>query len=262
MYKFGFLGLGKMGSSILNGIITKKLYDKKDLSFYAPSAETQNKYLDFGLNLAKDEIELFKTCKIILMAIKPQKYDEVLLKIKDLDFSGKIVISLAPGKSINYLKSKMSGATIVRAMPNTPALINQGVTTIAFEKEEIKEVLDIFSSIGTYVTVEEKAIDEAIPLNGSMPAYVLEFAKAFIECAKGYGFSEDDAKKLALNAIIGSCNLALQSNDDIDTLINNVCSKGGSTIVGLNELRQNGFNEAIKKCYDGCVKRSKELGNV
>ena len=262
MKKFGFLGLGKMGSSILNGILSNNLYDIKDLAFYAPSAETKKKYQEKGLTLVQDERELFKISQIILMAIKPQKYDEILEKIKDLDFSDKIIISLAPGKSINYLESFMKNAKVVRAMPNTPALINQSVTTIAFNGCEIKEVLDIFSSIGSYLVVNEKQIDEAIPLNGSMPAYVLEFAKTFIECAKSYGFKEDDAKSLVLNAIIGSCKLALNSNDDIDTLINNVCSKGGSTIAGLNELRDNGFNDAIKKCYDACVKRSKELGNV
>lgn len=261
MYKFGFLGLGKMGSSILNGIISKNIYKKEELIFYAPSEETQKTYTEFGLKLANDEKELFELSNIILLAIKPQKYDEVLSKISCLELKDKTIISLAPGKSISYLSSFFKNCNIVRAMPNTPALIGEAVTTICYNGEPIDEINNIFSSIGVYSIVKEKQIDEAIPLNGSMPAYIFEFVKVFVECAKSYGINQEDAYKLALHSIIGSCNLALSSQDDLDTLINNVCSKGGSTIAGLNELKNNGFEESIKKCYDACVKRSIELGN-
>ena len=245
MYKIGFLGLGKMGSSILKGILSKELYQKREIAFFAPSVETKTKYQEFGINLVKDEKELFKLSNIVIMAIKPQQYDLVLGKIKDLDFNDKIIISLAPGKTISYLSKNMKGAEIVRVMPNTPALVGKGMTTIAFQNEEISIVMDIFSSIGKYVIVKEKQIDEAIPLNGSMPAYLFEFVKAFIEKGMEYGIPKEDAYILALNAIIGSCELALNSNDDIDTLINNVCSKGGSTIEGLNVLRNNHVLEVI-----------------
>ena len=262
MYKIGFLGLGKMGSAILNGILSKNLYDKSDIAFYAPSLETQNKFKSIGLNLLFNENELFHNSEIIVHAVKPQKYDEVFSKINNKDYKNKIVISLAPGKSINYLKNIFVGAQVVRAMPNTPALINKGVTTLAFDEEEIEIVKNIFSSIGTYLVVEEQQIDEAIPLNGSMPAYIFEFAKAFIECGASYGMDYDEVRKLVLNSIIGSCELALSSSEPLDTLISNVCSKGGSTIEGLNELRNNNFSETIASCYKKCVNRSKELAKV
>lgn len=262
MYEFGFLGLGKMGSSILNGILSKGIYEKCELCFYAPSEETQNKYKNVGLSLVSSERELFISSKIILMAIKPQKYDEALDKIKGVDCGGKIVISLAPGKSIRYLNEHIRNAKIVRAMPNTPALVNKAVTTITFDGEENIEVLDIFKSIGEVLIVNEKQIDEAIPLNGSMPAYLFEFVRGFVNASLEYNIRKEDALTLALYSIIGSCELAIQSGDDLDTLINNVCSKGGSTIAGLNELRNNNFNDIIKKCYDSCVKRSKDLESV
>lgn len=262
MYKIGFLGLGKMGYSILNGIINSNLYKKEDICFYAPSDETKEKYINYGINLVSNEKSVFDSSEIIIMAIKPQKYDEALKDLDNLDYNGKYVISLAPGKSISYLQSHIKNATIIRAMPNTPALVNSGVTTLATNDKIDENICNIFKSIGTILITTEEKIDEMIPCNGSMPAYLFEFAKAFIDCAKEYGISDNDAKKLIFNSIIGSCKLALNCNDDIDTLINNVCSKGGSTIAGLNELRDNGFNEAIKKCYNACVKRSKELNNV
>ena len=259
MNDVGFLGLGKMGTSILKGILLKSLYKKEKIGFYAPSDKTKEKGINFGINLAKDESDLFKNSKIIILAIEPQKYQEVFSKLKDIDFKDKIIISLAPGKTIDYLKGVFKEAKIARAMPNTPSVINCSVTTIAFGDGEIKEVVDIFSSIGEYFLVKEDEIDKAIPLHGSMPAYIFEFVREFTIEAKHFGLDKDEATKLALNAIIGSCELALKSGEELDVLIESVCSKGGSTIAGLNELRNNGFSEAIKKCYDACVKRSIEL---
>lgn len=262
MYQLGFLGMGKMGSSILRGVLSEGVVRPGDVAFYAPSQQTQNQYTAQGLRLAKNEQDLLEISNLIILAIKPQKYDEILKNVQDLDFTGKTVVSLAPGKSIAYLKRLLPGAKVVRAMPNTPALITEAVTTIAFDGEPVEEVLHIFSTIGTYAIVKEKQIDEAIPLQGSMPAYLFEFAKTFVEEGASYGIEYEEAKKLALNSIIGSCLLALRSEDDFDTLINNVCSKGGSTIAGLNRLRERGFAEAIKECYEACVARSIELGNV
>ena len=262
-YKFGLLGVGKMGSAILGGLINKNIYKKEDIIIYTLEDDVKEKYKNQGINIAKDEKELFSLSSVTLMAIKPQIYEFVLEKIKG-EYINKTIISIAPGKKIEYLKSFFKDAFIVRAMPNTPALINQAMITYAVsnedEKEKIEEAKKIFSSIGKSVEVEEWQIDEAIPLNGSMPAYIFKFAKDFIDCGKKHGLSEEKAKELALNSIIGSCLLALSSEDDLQTLINNVCSKGGTTIAGLQKLEENGFTTSIQACFDACVNRSKELG--
>ena len=259
MYKIGFLGLGKMGSSILNGILSSSIYNKEDITFYAPSDKTKEKGKSLGISLADNERDLFISSQLIILAIEPQKYDEVFAKLNDIDFTDKIIISLAPGKTISYLKKIFKDAHVVRAMPNTPSVISKGVTTLAFDDIEIKEVIDIFSSIGTYKVVKEEEIDLAIPLHGSMPAYFFEFIKAFRDAAISYGLDKEEATSLALHAVIGCAELALKSDEDLDTLIDKVCSKGGATIAGLNVLRENGFDEIIKKCYIACVNRSKEL---
>ena len=261
MNDIGFLGLGKMGSSILGGILSHHLYKNECIGFYTPSEKTQQKGLNFQINLAINECDLMINSKIIILAIEPQKYDEVLDKVKDVDFSNKVIISLAPGKDIAYLKSVFKNAHVVRAMPNTPSVIGKGVTTLSFDGEPIDEVTNIFSAIGTYVVVNESEMDKAIPLQGSMPAYIFEFVKAFVDTAREYDIKEEDAKKLALNAIIGSCELALQSDKELDSLIDSVCSRGGSTIAGLEAMRKEGFDEAVKACYKACVKRSYELKN-
>ena len=260
-YRFGLLGVGKMGSAILNGVLKKQLYKPSEIAIYTLEEEIKAKYQKLGINIASDEEDLFINCDIIVMAIKPQIYENVLLKLNGLDFGKQVIISIAPGKTIAYLGRFFPNAEIIRAMPNTPALIGKATITLSYHNhtKEIMDALPIFNAIGDYYVVEEEQIDDAIPLNGSMPAYVLKFAQSFIDCGIKYGIDENICKELALKAIIGSCELALESKDDISTLIQNVCSKGGTTIKGLDELNRGAFDDAITNCYFECVKRSKEL---
>jgi len=258
---FGILGVGKMGGSILGGVQQKELFQPSNIAIYSTNEEKKAHFQSLGMVVMENIHDLFENTEIILLGIKPQMYETVLTGLEDIDFSNKTIISLAPGKTLAYLETIFPNALIVRAMPNTPALISYSTTTLSYNKEndKLNEIKKIFDSIGTYRIVPEWQIDEAIPLNGSMPAYLFEFAKGFIECGIKHGLNEEDAKSLCFNAIIGSCKLALQSNDSLETLINNVCSKGGTTIAGLNQLREKKMNEAIEACYDKCVERSKEL---
>lgn len=259
MYRIGFLGLGKMGSAIVNGILDKGLYSKEEVCFYAPSEATQEKGRKLGLTLMKGEDDLALNANLIVLAIEPQKYGTVLPKLSGLDLAGKTIVSLAPGKTIEDIKALFPSSHIARAMPNTPCQIGKGVTTLAFEKETIPEVIDAFASVGVCQVVTEKQIDESIPLQGSMPAYLFAFVKAFADIGVSYGIDAKEASRLALNAIIGSCELALRSGKSLEELIDSVCSRGGATIAGLEELRRHGFIEAIEACYKACVNRSLEL---
>ena len=124
-------------------------------------------------------------------------------------------------------------------------------------------VRQVFECIGSASILDkEEQIDEAIPLNGSMPAYLYYFAQAFINKGIEYGIDENIARQLAGSAIIGSARMILESDESLDTLINNVCSKKGSTIEGLNRLAEQDFQKIIEDCYDACVARSKELSKV
>ena len=259
MFQLSFLGLGKMGTSILKGVLAKGLYSPEEISFFAPSKATQEKGLAFGVHLAKDERDLFEGSSLVILAIEPQKYDVVFAKLSGLSFAGKTIVSLAPGKDIANLESVFEGASIARAMPNTPCLIGEGMTTLAFSEGPNQEVVKIFDSIGQSIVLEEAQIDAAIPLQGSMPAYIFEYVKEFVQNGEKQGIEADIAAKLALRAMIGSCKLALESNLGFDELIASVCSPGGATIAGLSALREAGFAKAVEACYEACVKRGKDL---
>ena len=263
MYKFGILGVGKMGSSILNGILEAKLYNKKDILLNLHT-EDEVKYYgnELGFNYVNNPKELFNSCEIILLSIKPQVFPEVEEIIKNIDFKNKGIISICAGITLDYLHSLFNGANIVRIMPNTPALIKKAVATIC-SKNKNTECYDIafkiFNSIGKCYEIDESLMDATIPLNGSMPAYLELFAKAFIDKAVKDNVPYDVAKKLVCESIISSANLILSSDETIEQLIKNVCSKGGTTLAGLDRLYDYKFEEAIYECSEACKNRSKEL---
>ena len=261
MYKFAIIGLGKMGSSILEGIISSGIYKKDEILLCLHSEKKVIEYEELGYNTTLNVEDAFMDSEIILLSVKPQVFPEACINAKKYDFKSKCIISIMAGIKIETLTEYFMNASIFRTMPNTPALIKSGVTTVSTNVENKYEdtVLEIFNSIGSAYMISEDLMDQSLPLNGSMPAYLYLFAKIFIEMGAKSGIDYETSKNLTAESIIASANMILQSDESIDTLINNVCSKGGTTIAGLYELYDNHFEEAIKKCYEACVNRSIEL---
>lgn len=260
--KIGILGVGKMGTAILNGIVASKLYKKEDILLCVKSKEQQYSLASNGFNVTLSCEDLFNNCKIILLAIKPQSFAETLKNSQNFNFENKCILSIAAGISLQKIQNYFKNAYVVRAMPNTPAQINKAVTTICANNTSniyFKKCVEIFNSIGFCFEIKEEQMDYTLPLNGSMPAYLYLFALSFIEESIKHGINEETAKNLTLQSIISSANMILDSNENIQTLIDNVCSKGGTTIAGLNKLKENNFEQAIKDCYNACAERSKEL---
>ncbi|MBQ3253258.1 MAG: pyrroline-5-carboxylate reductase [Acholeplasmatales bacterium] len=261
MYKLGILGVGKMGGSILNGILNASLYDKKDILLCDTYLPTLEKYSELGFNTTSIVDDVLTNSEIILLSIKPQSFEEALVNAKSYSYKNRCILTIAAGISIEYLTKYFTDATIIRAMPNTPAQINKGVVTICSNSKNhfFNECKKIFESIGKCYEIDESQMDYTIPLNGSMPAYLYAFAKEFIASAVNKGIDYETAKMLTVESIISSANMILDSTDPIDTLITNVCSKGGTTIAGLDKMYENNFDKAIDDCYNACARRSMEL---
>ena len=260
---FGILGVGKMGGAILDGVLASGVFPNSDIMICDHKESTRMKYSALGIGIAQTEKELLDKSDIFMLAIKPQGFSAIEA-LSGTPCAGKAIISLAPGKKVSFLESFFKGALVVRAMPNTPALVRNAATTLfANGKGDVgllEWVKRIFSSIGTFEFLEkEEMIDIAIPVNGSMPAYLFSFVREFVEKAVQNGIDRQTAMNLCVNSIIGSCKLLQSSDDGLDTLISNVCSKGGTTIAGLDSMYGNGFKESIGACYDACVARSLEL---
>lgn len=265
MKEIGFIGLGKMGKSILDGMLKAKLYKNEDIILYDHHLDNLLPYKEKGATIANSALEILCKAKYVFLAIKPQSFKGFLLEIKGHDFNP-IIVSIAAGITIDYLKSNLGDLKYIRVMPNTPVMIGSGASAIAkgdnVTDEELEVVKRIFNSVGVIGFIDENLMDEVIPVNGSMPAYLYLFAQSFIEEGINEGLSEEVAKKLCCEAIIGSAKMILESNKSIDDLIKDVCSPKGTTLAGLEVLKEKDFKEIIKTAYKACVARSKELKNI
>lgn len=263
MYKLGIIGLGKMGNSILSGIIKSNVYNKKEILLFDVNEQVKNNLINDGFIFSNNEQELLENVEMVLIAIKPQMFH--VLKQLSLNNLNLVVISIAAGKTIKDLKDIFGNQKYIRVMPNTPALISSGATAIArdenVDEETFNKVKVIFESIGIVEEITEDKMNEIIPINGSMPAYLYYFVQAFIEAAVNDGIDYEIAKKLACEAVIGSAKMILETNKPIDELIKDVCSPGGATLEGLYVLENEKFKEIIYKASKACVEKAYDLSN-
>lgn len=261
MYKLGIIGLGKMGSSILSGIIKSSIYNKNEILLFDINENIKTTLLNDGFLFSDNEEQLLENVEMVIIAIKPQMFN-VLKQLKFTN-SNLVVISIAAGKTISNLKEIFGNNKYIRVMPNTPALISSGATAIArdenVDEETFNKVKKIFESIGIVEEISEDKMNEIIPVNGSMPAYLYYFVKAFIDAAVEEGIDYEVAKRLACESVIGSSKMILETNKSIDELIKDVCSPGGATLEGLYVFNENKMDEIIKKASKACVDKAYDL---
>ena len=236
--KIGFIGHGNMAKAIIKGL-----------------GEHEIKYSDGECNQAVVDF-----ADIIFLTIKPQDHEKVL---SQLSFSkDKIVVTVAPALTIEKVE-KWTGAKVIRTMPNTPALIGQGVTAVCRNKnmtdkdfESVKSILQTFSSV---FELDENHMDVAIALSGSSPVLAYILIEKMSKFAQENGIDFDTAKRMTAQTIIGACDMILQSDESTETLTQRVCSKGGTTEKMVESLKQNNFAETIAKSMTACAKRAKEM---
>ena len=263
MEKIGFIGMGNMGSAMLLGCL--KNFKKEELVFTEINAE---KMLSFsketGVQCVESDAKLAECVKYIVLAVKPQFLDEVLKEIKPVVKEGQIIITIAPGKTIDYYKENLpKGIRIVRAMPNTPALVGEGMTGVCYDEsafdDEEKEIIErFFNAFGKMVKINENLMNALVCASGSSPAYVYMFIEAMADSVVKYGIRRDMAYELVAQTVLGSAKMVLETKEHPGKLKDNVCSPGGTTIAGVAALEEYGFRNAIikatDKCYEKCTK--------
>jgi pyrroline-5-carboxylate reductase len=266
MALFGFIGVGNMGYPLFKAAI--KTFGSNEVIYTDASAgRCQFVMEETGIPSKEDNILVVKNCRYLVLAVKPQFFPEVLNQIKKYVTKEQIVISIAAGVTIDTLKGALSDTVrIVRAMPNTPALVYQGMTGICFSKdsyvEEEKEMIDrFFSSYGKYEVFEERLMNAVVCANGSSPAYVYMFIEALADSVVSYGIPRDKAYTLAAQTVLGAAKMVLETGEHPGKLKDNVCSPGGTTIAAVKALEEYGFRNAIMKASDACYQKAVELSN-
>ena len=264
MAKIGFIGMGNMGKAILQGAL--KEFPKTDFVFCAKTEATKLRvHEETGIDYADSNAECANRCKYLILAIKPQFYEEVLNAVRYMLTPDHVIISLAPGRTIDQLKLNLGNdKRIVRVMPNTPAMIGEGMTGISCRKEEFTdEELDvltrIFSSCGKAEYIEERLMDAVVCASGSSPAFVYMFIEAMADAAVAQGMPRKQAYQFAAQAVLGSAKLLLETGMHPGELKDMVCSPAGTTIEGVRILEKNGFRSAVFEALQGAADKGKKM---
>lgn len=275
MVSVGFIGAGNMGFAIIKGIHGSGLCENggvkmhafsRSISLYAydPNNEMIKRLNEFGVSPCASEAELVEKCDYVFLAVKPQQLEAVLDNAQNAFTNKKVIISICAGITAEYIQSKtVADAKVVLVMPNTPLLLGEGASALAknnkVTEDEFDFVKEIFSSCGKAAVVPENKMKEIIAINGSSPAFIYLFAKAFIDYADKEGIDPAAAKELFAQSLVGSAKMITDSGYTIDELIKMVSSPGGTTLAGLDELYSGKLEDTVKKACESCTRRAYEL---
>ena len=262
-YKIGFIGAGNMTSAILNGALRRSVVRPENVYLSNPHVEKTESFRLRGVRVTASNVEVCRGSDIVILAVKPQKFDEVLPELAPYA-EGKCVVSIAAGISSAYIKERLPGAYVVRAMPNTPLLVGKGMTALA-EAPEVpsvyfESVTELFSAAGEIVLIPEERINAVIAVSGSSPAYFFRIASAMTAEGVKLGLEPDIALKLAASAMDGAAAMLLKSGKTAEELTRQVCSPGGTTLAALTAFDDGGLDAVLTEAMERCVKRAEELG--
>lgn len=261
----GFIGGGNMAEAIIRGMIAGGIEAQKILVSEPLETRRQQLSSDYGVMTTADNSQVARTCKTVILAVKPQQAASVCGALAS-EISGEhLLVSIMAGISCSVLEGFFSGPVrTVRVMPNTPALVLSGATAIAGGKsateEDMSRVEAIFSLVGSCCRVDEKIMDAVTGLSGSGPAYVLTFIEALADGGVKNGLPRETAHNLALQTVLGTAKLLAETGEHPGSLRDKVTSPGGTTIAGLHALEKGSFRATIMNAVDAATLRSKELG--
>ena len=263
--KLAFIGGGQMAEAIIGGLLTGQLCKPESLWASDPvAARCDRLKSQFGIRVGCDNHQAVSWAEVVILAVKPQTMPDVLHEI-GVALGRALVISIAAGVTIRSIGEQAPGAKrIVRAMPNTPALVREGMTALAFGEgisEDDKGVArTVFEAVGRVVPVEERLMDAVTGLSGSGPAYVFQAIEALADGGVKMGLPRQTAELLAAQTVLGAAKLVLESGEHPAKLKDRVASPGGTTIAGLHQLEQGGFRATLMGAVEAATKRSQELG--
>lgn len=263
--KIGFIGLGNMGSAILGGILKQGNVKPEDIVVTDKSPMAVKKAAEMmKVRTVAENTLVAELADVIFLAVKPQIYEPVLKEIAPKLKNGAIVVSIAPGKKIEWIDSLLGGGKkIVRCMPNTPALVGEGCTGVCpnelVTEQEMKDVMMLLNSFGKASLVPENLMDTVVGVSGSSPAYVFMMIEAMADAAVADGMPRPQAYEFAAQAVYGSAKMLLESKLHPGVLKDMVCSPGGTTIEAVRVLEEKGFRSAIIEAQKACVDKSKNM---
>ncbi|MBE5908100.1 MAG: pyrroline-5-carboxylate reductase [Lachnospiraceae bacterium] len=269
-YKVGFIGCGNMGSAMIGGILKNGLAGKNEIIASCKSEGTKERITkELGITVTLDSTEVAQKADVVFLAIKPYQFDVVLPQINGKLEADQIVISVAAGKTLSMIETALMSIDaagklkVVRAMPNTPALVGEAMTAITpnanLNEEDIAKVKALFESFGQVEVVPESMMNAVIGVSGSSPAFIYMLIEAMADAAVVEGMPREQAYKFAAQSVLGSAKMVLETGMHPGALKDAVCSPGGTTIAGVEALEQCGFRGTVMEGIRATVAKAEEM---
>jgi pyrroline-5-carboxylate reductase len=264
--KIGFIGLGNMAKAMIGGILAQNKVNPGDIigSDLSQNAVALVKET-YGILVCQDNHQVAAESDILVLAVKPQMMGDVIREIRDAVKSAGIVVSIAPGKTLEFLQNNFGrdDLKLVRCMPNTPALVGEGMTGVCgganVTQEDMEKVAELLESFGKSSVVPERLMDAVVGISGSAPAYVFLFIEAMADEAVAAGMPRQQAYQFAAQAVLGSAKMVLETGKHPGELKDMVCSPGGTTIAAVKVLEEQGFRGVVMDAVEACIEKSKVL---
>lgn len=263
--KTGFIGCGNMATAMVRGILKgQKALPEEILVSRRHMEPLQQLQQELGIGITTDNKEVAAFSDVLFLAVKPQFYAETIREIRDDVRENTIVVSIAPGKTLDWLTEQFGRPMkLVRTMPNTPAMVGEGMMGICpaatVTEEELQVVRELCSGFSRTEMVTENLMDVVVSVSGSAPAYVFMFIEAMADAAVADGMPRKSAYTFAAQAVLGSAKMVLETGMHPGELKDMVCSPGGTTIEAVRVLEEKGLRSAVIEAMKVCTKKSRDM---
>ncbi len=263
--KIGFIGLGNMASAMIGGMLDTGTFSPDEIIGSAKTQATADRAAQrFGIAAGTDNQETARQADVLILAVKPVFLPEVIAEIKNIVDETKLVISIAAGKSIDWLEQEFGRKLrMIRCMPNTPAIVGEACTCICLKEDVSKQdeetARKIMNSFGKASVLPERLMDAFIGVAGSAPAYVFLFIEAMADAAVLAGMPRAQAYEFAAQTVLGSAKMVLETRQHPGVLKDMVCSPAGTTIEAVKVLEEKGMRAAVIDAVNACVEKSRNL---
>jgi len=264
--RVGFLGAGNMGEAIIKGLLQAGLVPSETIAATDVRTDRLGQIAQqYGVRAAKDNAALVRESDVVILAVKPQIIGTVLREIAPAVDGRQLIISIAAGVATKTLRGHLGKpARLIRVMPNTPALVLEGVTAIAradgLEAGDLETAQELFGAVGRVVVLDEDALDAVTGLSGSGPAYAAIVIESLADGGVKVGLDRATAMVLAAQTLLGSAKLVLDTGTHPGQLKDMVASPGGTTIAGIAALEEGAVRRAFIAAVERATQRSRELG--
>ena len=264
--KIAIIGAGNMGGAVARGLAKGSLVKTSDITVSNPSrGKLEVLKVEFPeLNITCENSQAVTGADVVILAVKPQFYEEVINEVKDYLTPEHMIVGIAPGKTLAWLEEKCGlPLKVVRLMPNTPAQVGEGMTGACVNErvtmEDLDQILTITNSFGRTEVVPERMMDAVGAVSGCSPAYVFMFIEAMADAAVAQGMPRKQAYQFAAQSVLGSAKMVLETGMHPGELKDMVCSPAGTTIEGVRILEQNGFRSAVFEALQGAADKGRKM---